>query len=321
MMSMMMSKRDYRVTAFGKKFGMKTSKLPASPRLCAEMAAAYDSNLAAAQQLMRQRSRDDPFDESKPEALAFVPVAGVTLSRLSSAAQPVAGVTLSRSGSTAQADEEPSVADDRPAVAHCDRWMRAGRKALVWRVTFDFREIQSDMCIGIIGRNYLHPSNWHTRLDSSKHAVVVRCGDGAVFRKGQRVHTLVLRPLPAKGCKLRLTLDQQALELNLEVLGEERGSVLGALVVDALDTSEVTPAIGFANDGGPQSVRILSCTSEAPILSPSTRGRPSKAADLWDDDNVVQPLHFRPTYKDLLSHAERAPLHAERSERIVSSYS
>ena len=269
---------------------------------CAELAEAYDSTLVVAQQLIRQRSKgEDPFDEATPEALAFTPAAGVTLSRL---------------GSTAHSDEEPSNGA-RPAVARCNRWMRAGRKALVWRVTFDLREIQPDTCIGVLGRNYTHPCNWHTDLFSSKHAVVVRCGDGSVFRKGQRT-PLILRPLPTKGCKLRLTLDQQALELTLEVLGKEQSSVLGSLVVETLAASEVTPAIGFASGGEPQSVRLVSCSSEAPTLSPSSA---SKTKDLWDDDNIVQPLHFRPTYKDLFSHAERAPQHAARHEMIVSAYS
>ena len=100
------------------------------------------------------------------------------------------GVSVGRLGHTVQFDSiSPGVAS---VVG--DAWMPSGRHARVWSATLLVGSLEADTCIGIVGRNFWHPSNWATPLDESKHAVAVRVGDGSVTRKGVRM-PLALRPL------------------------------------------------------------------------------------------------------------------------------
>ena len=210
---------------------------------------------------------------------------------------PGGGASISRLGTRAEADSAGG-------AVLTNAWMPTGRNARIWQVVLQpGGELQPETALGIVGRNFAHPSNWNTPLDASKHAVCVRVSDGVLVCKG-RATLLKLRPLLRGGMRLRLTVDMQLLALTFEVLGE--GSrVLGALTVDTDVPVEVTAAVGFApvreeqdvTDGAaacasrPQSVKLLSVTAQEPD---ALGALPTKLVkDLWDDDAVVMPLHLQ----------------------------
>merc|ERR1712097_171138 len=170
-------------------------------------------------------------------------------------------------------------------------------------------EISSpDMCVGVISRNYREGP-----LASSKHAVAIRSGDGAITHKGRET-SLSLRPLRS-GDVLCLTMDMQTHELTFGLL--ESGESALTVTIDNI-MSDVTFAVGFAGSGQEGRVRITDCTSEKSQY-PASPLRKSMSRDLWDEDNVQTPLHQRPTYKDLLSHLSRVPLKCEIEEASVAS--
>jgi len=195
------------------------------------------------------------------------------------------------------------------ATATTDICMSSRKGALIWKAKLLIEEISSpDMCIGVISRNYTEGP-----LASSKHAVVIRCGDGSITHKGLATN-LSLRPIQA-GDMLCLTMDMQTHELTFELL--ERGESILMVTIENI-MSDVTFVVGFAASGQEGRVRITDCTSEKSQY-PASPLRKSMSRDLWDDDNVQTPLHQRPTYKDLLSHISRVPLKCKVQEASVAS--
>ena len=285
-----------------------------------ERTANFEAQIAGVQRLLRQAAARQtmmaPVDDDActPQPLCF------TVPRVSSGAAGD-GVVISRLGNIACTEGTCA-----PTAVLCSMWMQSGRHAQAYSVTMQLGEVQHDTLVGVVGRNFSHPSNWDVPLNASRHAVAVRCGDGRVFRKGLAT-PFILRPLPTNGSKLRLTMDMAALTLTIEVLGNASTSgshhagapaVRGGLVVEDVPT-EITPAIGFAGSG-PQRVRLLSCTCEPPVLPAA--GMRKLRKDLWDEDNV-QTLHgARFRHRDLHSHVARASaLHAQLEEVSVSSWS
>ena len=170
------------------------------------------------------------------------------------------------------------------------------------------------MAIGICFHNFRERDGL---LTESRHSLVARASDGAVLRKGTSTG-LLLRPFK-EGDILRLTIDMQARELTFELLasGEADGNTRNsaAVTVERLP-NEVVVAVGFPgsseSDASPQRVKILSCSSERPVRA--------CRREAWDhDDNIQPPLHQRPTYTNLFSWRDRAPVHCALEEASVAS--
>ena len=163
----------------------------------------------------------------------------------------------------------------------CDTWIAGGRKGMIWTVALQLESVTDDTTIGIVGRNF-YPSSWESELAASRHAIVLRCGDGMVTYKGKS-SSFVLRPLKS-GDKLSLTLDMQTLAMTVELMGKDVGSILASVELESLP-AELTVAVGFAASakGAPQQrVRIVGCTCEKPGMQLSGK----RVKDLWDDENV-----------------------------------
>jgi len=152
---------------------------------------------------------------------------------------------------------------------------------MVWAVALHLVSVTDETTIGVVGRNF-YPSSWESELAASRHAIVLRCGDGMVSYKGKS-SSFVLRPLKS-GDKLMLTLDMQTLQMTVELMGKEPGSILSSLELEALP-AELTVAVGFAQGGAgvpQQQVRIVGCTCEKPGMELNGK----RVKDLWDDENV-----------------------------------
>ena len=190
---------------------------------------------------------------------------------------------------------------DSGGSVYCNTWMGSGRHAKIWHALLSVGGVlQPDTCIGVIGRNYSHPSNWATPLDQSKHAVCVRVSDGVLFIKG-RPTSLILRPLlhQGGGSLLRLTLDMPSSCLTFEVVSgvgsmASESTVLGSLVVDTDLPPELTPCVGFAPSAAhasagqlPSSVKLLGVTAQQPDPNFGKALGGKGVKDLWDDENVV----------------------------------
>jgi len=221
--------------------------------------------------------------------------------------QRPAGIRISRRGNVASSQGGASDA------LLCGIWMPSARP-LTWQVDLAVEEAHAEMVIGVVGRNYRGGS-----LAASKHTAVVRVNDGRIVSKGADT-PFMLRPL-VRGDKLRLIVDMQARELTFELVGAHHAvscAAAGCAATIERIPEEVTVAVGFASSSTalPQRVRLLGCVSDKPVRQPSS-ARASKG--LWDDDNVQQPLHQRPTYKNLLSWRARAPVHCALEEASVAS--
>jgi len=197
------------------------------------------------------------------------------------------------------------------AAALCDRWFSCSQSSpLTWTVELKLEAVHPEMAIGVCSQNYQDGC-----LTTSRHGVVARASDGAIFHKGTAT-SLVLRPM-RNGDTVRLTVDMQACELTFELLssGEGLGKSCGAIATVERLPNNVTIAVGLRGspEASPlQRVRIVSSSSERPVRAPE-RG-------LWDaDDNAQPPLHQRPTYKNMLSWRDRAPVHCALEEASVAS--
>ena len=162
-----------------------------------------------------------------------------------------------------------------------NEWMQGGRHPRIYTVALVLDNVLPETTIGIVGRNFF-PSDWCEPLRASRHAIVVECGSGRFSVKGKST-SFVMRPL-TNGARLQLTLDMQLQELTVELLGDGPGVITSSLTVEGIP-AEVALCVGFCA-GGPQSVRIIGCTSEKPEML--LLGKLQK--DLWDEDNRIEPL-------------------------------
>jgi len=183
------------------------------------------------------------------------------------------GVSLNASRDTASSTKR--------GAQLCDKWIAGGKRGLIWTVGVALDSVTEDTTIGIVGRNF-YPSSWEEELSASRHAIVVRCGDGSVKYKG-RATSFRLRALKS-GDKLTLTLDMQTQAMTVELMGKEPGSVVSSLELEGLP-AELTMAVGFGAGGAgvpQQSVRVVGCTCEKPGMELNGK----RIKDLWDDENV-----------------------------------
>mmetsp|Transcript_27479 Transcript_27479/g.69945 ORF Transcript_27479/g.69945 Transcript_27479/m.69945 type:complete len:261 (-) Transcript_27479:377-1159(-) len=160
-------------------------------------------------------------------------------------------------------------------------WFPASRDPHIFTIALALDEVLPSTMIGIVGRNYW-PSDWVEPLSKVTHAIALECGTGRFSVKGKAT-SFVLKPL-ASGSRLNLIVDMQTQELTVELLGEKPGTVASSCTIENIP-AEVTLAVGFSA-GGPQSVRLVGCSSEKPEMK--LLGKLRK--DLWDEDNKVEPL-------------------------------
>lgn len=251
------------------------------PLTCAERVEKYDQSMTRVTRSLQhhksQRYADAPVTQ-KPRLVARGD-----------------GITTGRLGQTASFDGSASSS----SACLFDTWMAGGRNSEVFEAIFQLADFGPDSCIGVVSSNWRETA---TPLEMSRHAVVMRLGDGYVWTKGKKT-MLALRPLLHGGTgRLRLTVNMASLQVTFEVLGDDSECVLGALTVDDLPR-EVTMAVGFCgggtNDEGdaPQRLRVVHCARREPDAW--DRPRTKLTSDLWDEDNIVTPLHLTP-------HGERA---------------
>ena len=189
-----------------------------------------------------------------------------------------------------------------------NHWMAGGRNPRIWTAAVVLEEVVDDTLIGVVGRNYF-PSSWgpDEPLAKSRHAVMLRCGDGAVTHKGKGT-SFMLRKLES-GTRLNMIMDMQKLELTVEMLGKLPGQILSSLTVEGMPGGELTLAIGFAAGGAAQRIRLVGCQSEKPEMALTGKYR----KDLWDDDNVQKPLQLNVKEK------ERGALQAQQAEIAIAA--
>jgi len=171
-----------------------------------------------------------------------------------------------------------SVSRDAPAgwaTQLADEWLFKD----VTTVILEWGECSGEAFVGVVGRNF-NPSPWDVSLNQSTQAVVLDVSTGRFTYKGAKT-SFVARKLTS-GARLQLIIDMQTREMTTELLGE-RGEVISSLSVEGLP-GEVALAVSFGP--GKQAVRLAESATEKPELE--LKGKMSK--DLWDDENVIEPL-------------------------------
>jgi len=230
---------------------------------------------------------------------------GGAANRLDNKKVPLAFTSQKTGAGVELRDDGKCAASDGAAVGCqlADVWMAGGRKPLVWTCALVLEEVAEDTLIGVVGRNHWgKPWDAEAPLTSSTHAVVLRCGDGAVKHKG-RSTSLKLRKL-SSGARLNIIVDMQTLEMTVEVLGKDPSQVLSSVTIEGIPSGEIALAVGFAASGAAQRVRLVGCESEKPEMH--LTGKFHK--DLWDDDNVIKPLQLNALNR------ERGPNTAQQNE-------
>jgi hypothetical protein len=232
------------------------AKAKASQKSAVECAAAKAAEQHAAVKDMLKAAAAQAVQKEEDGPIKTVPLKFTT--------QKIgAGVSLGGDGEVASAGAL--------ACQLTDAWMQGGRKPLIWTIAMHLEEITPGTTIGIVGRNFWS-SEWERSLETSTHAIVLRCGDGSIRHKGKGT-SFMLRPLKS-GAKLTFTLDMQTLEMTIDLIGKGPGDVISSLTVENIQ-SEVTLAVGFAK-GPPQRVRLLRPAHQPPASRPP----PASLSDL-----------------------------------------
>ena len=160
-----------------------------------------------------------------------------------------------------------------------DHWL--GIDPLVNRIIMRIDELEGEMNLGVVGRNY-NPSDWAAPLCTSSHAVVVDA-EGKVTYKGEGT-SYRLRGGMGAGDVIALSVDMKARTLTVEQLGAD-GLPTRSVAVDGLPP-EVAVVVGFGP--GTQRVTIVEAVAHrADEIAPT-----KLVKDLWDEDNVIKPLQL-----------------------------
>ncbi|KAL1496561.1 hypothetical protein AB1Y20_014167 [Prymnesium parvum] len=146
-------------------------------------------------------------------------------------------------------------------------------------ISFQFDQLEGEAQFGVVGRNFFRQS-WGTPLAESNHAVALDFTTGHIKYKGNDT-TFILRPVGSNS-RVNLTVNLQLREMTIEVIGKP-GQLNASITVEGIP-GEVAPAVCFGP--GSHSVRVLGFEVEKSSMK--LLGKSKK--DLWDDDNVIEPL-------------------------------
>jgi hypothetical protein len=191
-----------------------------------------------------------------------------------------------------------------------DKWANSFQKEVV-TVGLAFERLSGPACVGVVGLNFLASRavgggggggvGEAAPLDS-RHAIVIDSVTGALRVKGASTplalpRERVLRPGEARspvlgsGSRLNVILNMATREMTIELLKSHSADpwAVSTLEVEKLP-HEVCICVGLGPCGGESVVRMVGCKTQ-PADVRADFGK--TLLDLWDESNVVTPLHKR----------------------------
>ena len=186
-----------------------------------------------------------------------------------------------------------------------DKWVNSFQKEMM-TIGILFESLSGAACIGVVGINFLASdgggSGGQASPLCSRHAIVLDAVSGGLYVKGARTpmalpRERVLRPgeertpILGSGSRLNIILNMATREMTVELLPSNSSSpwAVSTLEVENLP-HEVALAVGLGPSRTESSVQIVGCKCQ-PADVRADYGKTVK--DLWDESNVIKPLHHR----------------------------